>query len=133
MSQLHPSVEAFKAFVNRHPKLLQEIRRSGRGWQEYYEKWALLEEDDPYWDAFKSESRAPETSEEKKETKSSKKDHSDLIQQIMHYTRNLDAEKMQGQVEQLSSAIGTIQEMLDDFRKTTKKQGPKNPFQMRRD
>lgn len=53
MNQLHPSVAAFKNFVNRHPKLLEEIRKSGRGWQEFYEKWAILDEDDPFWKDLK--------------------------------------------------------------------------------
>lgn len=73
MSQLHPSVAAFKAFVNRHPKLLEEIRKSGRGWQEFYEKWAILDEDDPFWDEYKTEENAAETESKSRENQQIKK------------------------------------------------------------
>jgi len=50
--KLHPSVIEFKHFINEHPGILKEIRKSGRSWQEYYEKWILLGEEDPYWQQF---------------------------------------------------------------------------------
>lgn len=134
MNQLHPSVTAFKNFVNRHPKLLEEIRKSGRGWQEFYEKWAILDEDDPFWKEFKTEEPDIDTQPENQESKKGKKtDHSDLIRQIMDYTQNLDTEKVQGQIEQLSKAIGTVQEMIGDIKKPSANKAPNAPFSLRRD
>ncbi|MFD1068264.1 spore coat protein YlbD [Oceanobacillus locisalsi] len=134
MSQLHPSVAAFKSFVNRHPKLLEEIRKSGKGWQEFYEKWAILDEDDPFWDEYKlkepSGDAEPKSEEAKKEKKT---DHSDLIRQIVDYTQNLDTEKVQGQIEQLSNAIGVVQEMIGDMKKSSSENTPRAPFSFRKD
>lgn len=134
MNHLHPSVAAFKNFVNRHPKLLEEIRKSGRGWQEFYEKWAILDEDDPFWKEYKTEeSNADKESKNQESKKSKKTDHSDLIRQIMDYTQNLDAEKVQGQIEQLSKAIGTVQEIIGDIKKPSADKSSKAPFSLRRD
>lgn len=140
MSQLHPSVAAFKAFVNRHPKLLEEIRKSGRGWQEFYEKWAILDEDDPFWDEYKIKEEAEETEPKNQEEsknqdskKSKKTDHSDLIRQIVDYTQNLDSEKVHGQIEQLSKAIGVVQEMIGDMKKPTADKATRAPFSLRKD
>ncbi|GIO22322.1 YlbD family protein [Oceanobacillus sp. J11TS1] len=134
MNQLHPSVAAFKSFVNRHPKLLKEIRKSGRGWQEYYEKWAILDEDDPFWEEFKADSETSNHKEKKPDNKKSKKsDHSDIIRQIMEYTQNLDPEKVQGQVEQLSKAIAVVQEMIGDMKKPAGEQTRRDPFSFRKD
>ncbi|CEI84413.1 hypothetical protein J18TS1_13650 [Oceanobacillus oncorhynchi subsp. incaldanensis] len=140
MSQLHPSVAAFKAFVNRHPKLLEEIRKSGRGWQEFYEKWAILDEDDPFWDEYKTEDKAAKTesksqgeSTNQESKKSKKTDHSDIIRQIVDYTQNLDSEKVHGQIEQLSKAIGVVQEMIGDMKKPSANKAPRAPFSLRKD
>lgn len=103
---LHPTVTEFKSFINKHPKLIEEIRKSGRSWQEYYEKWVLLGEDDPMWEKFI----------DKKEKSSQKK--SELFNQIMKLTENIDLEKVQGQVQQLSGTISTLQELLGTFQET---------------
>lgn len=100
---LHPTVIEFKKFINSHPKLIVEIRRSGDSWQEYYEKWSLLGESDPTWEEFKTESLQ------------AKKKHSDIYEQIIKLTDNIDLNKVQKQVHQFSNTINTIQAMLGEF------------------
>ncbi|GGB44991.1 hypothetical protein F3157_06790 [Virgibacillus dakarensis] len=118
--QLHPTVREFKAFLANHPKLVKEIRKSGRSWQEHYEKWVLLGEDDPYWSQYK------EDVEENSEQKGTKK-QSELFSQLLKMTENIDINKVQKQVKQLSTTIATIQEVLGQFQETKKSSpGPKN-------
>ncbi|MGJ9458546.1 YlbD family protein [Oceanobacillus sp. CF4.6] len=127
MEELHPTVIAFKKFINKHPLLLREVRKSGRSWQEYYEQWALLGEDDPHWEKYKDEPI------NEKVDKSTVKD-SELVSQLLKYTSNLDMNKVQGQVDQLSKAIASIQEMMEQFKGSQKKeQLPKDPFSWMRD
>ncbi|WP_245844012.1 YlbD family protein [Oceanobacillus rekensis] len=127
LEDLHPTVIAFKEFINKHPLLLREIRKSGRSWQESYEQWILLGEDDPHWDQYKDEIK------DDKVDKSTVKD-SELVGQLLKYTSNLDINKVQGQVDQLSKAITSIQEMMQQFKGTQKKeQSPKDPFGWMRD
>jgi outer membrane protein assembly factor BamD (BamD/ComL family) len=47
--KLHPSVLKFKEFVKNNPKLIQEVRQEKATWQELYEDWYLLGEDDERW------------------------------------------------------------------------------------
>lgn len=127
MEDLHPTVVAFKEFINNHPPLLREIRKSGSSWQEYYEKWILLGEDDPHWDQYKA---SQETKEEQKNTGQ----ESELIGKFIKYTSNMDISKMQGQVDQLSKAIASIQEMMEQFKKSKPdNQSSKDPFNWMRD
>lgn len=106
---LHPTVREFKAFINQHPKLIKEIRKNGRSWQEYYEKWVLLGEDDPLWESFKEPKEAVETN---KKTSSGKPE---WINQIIKMTENMDINKVQEQVNQLSDTVSTLQEVLGQF------------------
>ncbi|APC48742.1 hypothetical protein GLV94_12885 [Virgibacillus halodenitrificans] len=117
-SDLHPSVVNFKRFINKHPKLLKEIRRSGKSLQVYYEKWALLGEEDSYWDQFIEEK--PEAEEEDGDKK-----NKELFNQFLKMAENMDIEKIQKQANQLSNAITTVQEIISQFQ-STKSTGTSN-------
>lgn len=123
--KLHPTVREFKAFMNSHPKLLKEVRRSGRGWQEHYEKWVLLGEDDPLWDDYKE---ASDSSTEEDIYMNADEDtdetQSDMVGKIIKLTENMDINKVQEQVHQLNSAISTIQEMIGQFQESKKSHEP---------
>ncbi|WP_226376899.1 YlbD family protein [Oceanobacillus halotolerans] len=122
--QLHPSVKEFKTFINKHPKLIEEVRKKGKSWQEYYEKWALLGEDDPFWDQFK------EASTGNKNERTTKKKQNELLEKLTSLTENVDLNKIQHQAEQLNKTIGTIQEALGNFQETKRKfPSARNPQQ----
>ena len=50
---LHPSVQQFKEFVNHHPKMVHEVRSGHKTWQQFYEEWYLLGEEDPIWATYR--------------------------------------------------------------------------------
>ncbi|TRM12288.1 hypothetical protein FH966_11665 [Lentibacillus cibarius] len=108
--KLHPSVREFKEFLQRHPKLVEEVRKNGRGWQEYYEKWALLGEDDPFWDKYKEEKSSK--TENKKSRGNGKKE---MMERLIQMSENIDMDKLQTQVENINGAISTVQELLGQF------------------
>ena len=51
--KLHPSVQQFKEFVNHHPKMVHEVRSGHKTWQQFYEEWYLLGEEDPIWATYR--------------------------------------------------------------------------------
>lgn len=133
MSNLDPSVQEFKEFVNKRPEIIKEIRKSGRSWQEYYEKWALLGEDDPYWNDFiesstKSQTQNKSNDNEYENQDKNDKEENDLVSQLMKYSQKIDVDKLQGQIDQLSKAVGSVQEMVAQFKSTGPKKSPKDPF-----
>lgn len=112
---MHPTVLEFKHFVNKHPALIKDIRKSGRSWQEHYEKWILLGGEDSHWDKYKE--KIPE--KKGKESKPKEK-HSEIIGQLMKLSENIDINKLQGQVHQLNNTITTIQEVIAQFQQSKK-------------
>lgn len=104
---LHPTVREFRSFINKHPKLITNIRKSGASWQEYYEKWVLLGEDDPMWEQYKEEKDI--------KMKKDEGNKSELFSHILALTANMDIDKIQNHVQQLSHTISTVQEMLGVF------------------
>lgn len=55
--KLHPSVVNFKEFVSNNPKLILEVRKGEATWQELYEDWYLLGEEDSRWEIIRSENK----------------------------------------------------------------------------
>lgn len=113
-NNLDPTVIGFKHFINKHPALIKDIRKSGRSWQEHYEKWVLLGEDDPYWDRYKT------ASEPKQDEVKGKEKHAELFSHLIKLSENIDVDKLQGQVHQLNNTISTIQDVITQFQQSKK-------------
>jgi uncharacterized protein YegL len=109
MSQktLHPSIQKFKQFVKSHPKLINEVREERKTWQELYEEWYLLGEDDSIWDQFKEES-------EKKTEK--KKEKSDFMSTIFTAVKGMDLTQMEQHISNVGQAITNIQSLISQFK-----------------
>lgn len=52
------SINDFKQFVKKHPKLIKEVRKEQRSWQDVYENWVLFGESDPIWDPYREPEEA---------------------------------------------------------------------------
>jgi hypothetical protein len=119
VSNLHPKVSEFKAFVERHPNLIKHVRKNKDSWQPYYEKWLLYGEDDDYWDTFSDGER------KKSEDKSSKNNNQELFSKLSGMVNNLDLNKLQDQMNQLSGVITNVQSLLQQYQESKQQ----NPFQ----
>ncbi|MCM3114061.1 YlbD family protein [Neobacillus sp. MER 74] len=131
--QLHPTVIQFKEFVKSNPKLVQEVRRGKATWQELYEEWYLLGEEDTRWETIgtSDESAAEEASTESK---------GDWISTIMGMVKKMDPNQMQNHINNLSQALGAVQSVLSQFQGNNAAggaakppEGPKHPFLFRKD
>lgn len=130
---LHPSVKKFKEFVKEHPEVLQEVRKGNTTLQDMYEDWYLLGEDDPKWGktADKAKVKTGDGDEQEKKT--------DWVGTIMSAVKNMDPEQLQGQINNISQALGAVQGVLSQFQgnkggqRGSKTTGPEHPFSFRKD
>lgn len=133
--KLHPNVVKFKEFVKQYPKITTEVRRGTVTWQELYEDWYLLGEDDSRWDQFKEE----KVSKEDQDPTENKKP--DLMSQVLDYVKTMDINQMQQHINHVSQALGAVQGVLSQFQTQTPKQPnsqnnsrqPSHPFSFRKD
>lgn len=119
--QLHPDVEAFKRFVNKHPPLLAEIRKSGQPIQAYYERWEKNKENDPMWQDYT-------------ESKQAEADPT-LLDHITTISKHIDLNKIEGYVSQFQKTLqmaqlllGDVNEKQDTPKDDTKQTGPFHIF-----
>lgn len=132
--QLHPSVQQFKDFVKKHPKIVMEVRQGNANWQDLFEEWYLLGEDDSRWDEFKEKN-------EKKASGESGEGKKEWIPQILGAVKNMDANQLQGHISSLSQALGAIQGLLLQFQQGNQSgqenkentNQAKHPFHFRKD
>ncbi len=130
--KLHPSVLKFKEFVRNNPKIIQEVRKGNATWQELYEDWYLLGEDDKRWETIGTESEL--------EAKASSESKVDFMSNIIGMMKKMDVNQIQAHLNNLSEAVGAIQGILSQFQGTSgsstpvnPSEGPKNPFSFRQD
>lgn len=130
--KLHPSVIQFKEFVKNNPKIIREVRKGKVTWQELYEDWYLLGEDDSRWETIGTaiESDNDEPSEAK----------GDWMSNIIGMVKKMDPNQMQNHINNLNHALGAIQSVISQFQGTNApagsvkpSEGPKNPFLFRKD
>jgi hypothetical protein len=124
----HPSVQQFKEFVKEHPKLVQEVRKGNKEWQEVFEDWYLLGEKDVVWNQYRDESTEEQTEEKK----------ADFMSQMFSAVKNMDMNTVNHHISNMSSTISTIQGLFDQFG-LSKSSGQKSsgnkqqPFSFRKD
>ncbi|MFJ5761708.1 YlbD family protein [Neobacillus sp. NPDC093182] len=127
---LHPSVIKFKEFVKNHPDLIKEVRNGNTTWQELYEDWYLLGEEDNRWETIGV--KASPSVEKEDEQKG------DWISTILGTVQKMDPDQIQYYINSLSQAIGAIQGVISQFqgsqpRQATPKIEHKHPFSFRKD
>lgn len=140
-NQLHPSVESFKNFVKGNPKLIDAVKKGTYSWQELYEDWYLLGEDDPRFAAYlrKPIQQSTDKTETAAETVSDDEQKKDWVGHFIGAVKNMDAEQLSLHVNQLSQTLAAIQGVLSQFQgnQQTPQAQPKNqpphPFQFRKD
>ena len=91
------SIEEFKGFVQKYPRLKFEVRDGKRSWQSIYEEWTLLG-DDGSWDNYKNESAE----------KSKGGEGQELLQGALRYIKKLNP-------DDISRYLGMGQKVLGLF------------------
>lgn len=119
----------FKNFINRHPKLIREIRKNGESWQGIYEQWILLGEDDIHWEQYKEDQEEKESKESTEKLLSKFDLNPEMLEQVVKYAKTIDIHKLQEYVKQLSHTITTIQEIVDQYQQSKRpSQRMERPF-----
>jgi|SRR5690625_3393418 len=116
--QENNQIQEFKNFINNHPKLLEYVRSNGYSWQQYYEKWVLLGEKDPYWDQYRFSNRR-----EFEDNPATEK----ALKQLGHFVNNINVSKVQKQVNELNNIISTIDGLLKKYLES-KGEVPSSPY-----
>jgi hypothetical protein len=126
------SINEFKAFVKKHPKLIKAVRNKEKTWKETYEEWYLLGEDDDVWEKYKGS------------IEDNKNDAGDgqpeVLKHLVGVFKNMDINQLQNNITQVSGAISSIQEIIGSFQKPNhpqhpphQSQHPNQPFSFRKD
>jgi len=120
---LHPSIEQFKQFVKKHPKIVQEVRKGRKTWKQFYEDWYLFGEEDEIWDEYKEE-------------KTQRATDSPLITKVLSALKNMDPNEMQKHIATVQEAIVAIQNVigqLQGMKQSEHVAREQHPFSFRKD
>jgi ethanolamine ammonia-lyase large subunit len=146
----NPSVQEFKKFVKRHPKLITEVRKGTKTWQELYEDWTIIGEKDDYWNEYRDEevtvkvkntnnqaSVENDTSDQRNEEpkknplagllSGDNKTAMDWVGTIFTAMKQLDMNQVQSQITNVGTTLQSIQQVIQQFKVPTQDNRAKNP------
>jgi hypothetical protein len=134
--KLHPSVQKFKEFVRNHPKMIQEVRNGTKTWQQFYEEWYLLGEEDQVWGVYKSGDDNQATVAAAQESESG--NQKNFMGQMMSFIKNIDMDQVQYHLGNVTNAIGSVQQVIQQFKGSDTSQSQErsqqnNPFFFQKD
>lgn len=120
-SKLHPSVQDFKLFLKSNPKIVKDVRMGKKTWQEIYEDWSLLGDQDEVWNEYKEEKK------EKDETE--KTDKGEFISQLLNQLKKMDPDQIQKQIGNFSQVLGVVQGVISQFQSSGQSESAPPPVQ----
>ncbi|WP_456275613.1 spore coat protein YlbD [Bacillus sp. AK128] len=120
---LHPSIQKFKQFVKNHPKLVMEVKKENKTWQELYEEWYLLGEEDTVWKQYKGDGENSTSDEEQSKPKS------DFMNTILNAVKGMDYNQVQQHMSSFGEAINNIQQLIGQFKGSTNQPSNNQPQQ----
>lgn len=137
--QLHPSVQKFKQFVRHHPKMIQIVRNGEKTWQQFYEEWYLLGEQDAVWNTYKE--NPVETKQAAVQTNVMHEGESkkDWVGQMLTFIKNMNVDQMQQHLANVTNVIGSVQQVVQSFKGGTsapqqeQQTAQNNPFFFQKD
>jgi hypothetical protein len=141
--KLHPNVQKFKNFVKQHPGLVVKVKKGKKTWQDLYEDWYLLGDNDPKWESFRRDEKTISQKTETKQESKSDLSTTELINQVIARVKQLDINQVQQYIGSLSEGLDTLQKLLGEMQNPEKgnndeltpsnKRKNKNFFSFRKD
>lgn len=122
-SNLHPTVRQFKQFVKKHPKLVKQVRDGNKTWQDIYEEWTILGEEDEIWEKYTKlededeEEMADSTEEDDDDQEKNANNKSSSLQaaDILGLLKSVNLDDIQGHINNLSGVMKTLQGLMQSF------------------
>lgn len=126
--RLSPEVKAFQEYINQHPTLREEFRKSGKPLKYYFDQWKKNQKDEPRWDH-------PDQTSDGNEGENV--DHlQGLMRQFLSITEKIDLDRIQQQAQKLDRAIEDVQQLIKEYN-SQKREGQiqrrQHPFHWFRD
>ncbi|MFP3124217.1 YlbD family protein [Ectobacillus funiculus] len=130
--QLHPSVQKFKQFVRHHPKMTQKVRNGEKTWQQFYEEWYLLGEQDAVWNTYKENPIETKQAAVQTNVIGEEEAKKDWMGQMLTFIKNMNVDQMQQHLANVTSVIGSVQQVVQSFKGGTnvpQQEQPQQPVQ----
>lgn len=102
-------MDEFRTFLSSHPGIQQDVESGNHTWQQMYEDWVILGEENPKWQAYR---QAQENSNTTQKTASTGKPgtieellSSTSLKNVINYVKKIDPDS-------ISKTLNTVQKVL---------------------
>lgn len=114
------SIEEFKGFVNKNPRLITYVKKGEMTWQKFYELYDLYGESDAAWKSY--------LTGESKEVEAATTGFG--VGEIVSWLKNINLDSLQEGVNSLQRVVGVLQDLgsKDNSETNTKEEYKPRPI-----
>ena len=94
-------LDEFRKFVNKYPKIKDDVKNGKKSWQALYEDWVMLGEDDHTWDTYKENNTKTDVGNKKLDELLTTSN----IKTVIDYVKKINPDT-------LSKTLNTVQKVL---------------------
>jgi Putative coat protein len=119
------SIEQFKEFVKKHPKLRNQVREGNQTWQSIYEEWVLLGDDDNAWVDYVDDGSSSTSSSSS--TSLSSQDNQEFLKSALGYVKKINPDDITKYINNAQKVLGLLQMFNGGGNKTQNQQQNMRP------
>ena len=93
-------MDEFRIFISKYPLIKEDVLNGKKTWQQIYENWVLLGENDSIWNIYK-----PSNSNPNKDLNINNLFKTDNMKQVWNYVKKINPDNV-------SKTLGTVQKVL---------------------
>ncbi|WP_158282211.1 spore coat protein YlbD [Salipaludibacillus keqinensis] len=120
-------MKKFKIFVKENPYVLRDVNSGDKTLQDLFEEWMLFGEEDDIWESYKPSGEEEGTGEEK-ETEGETEDKAGDVD-LLGMLKKMNLNDVQHHLAQFSTVVGSIQELVSQFKQQQTPEPPPRPEQ----
>ncbi len=108
-------IDLFKAFIKKHPGLIDEVKNGAWTWKELYEEWYLLGDDDEKWIPYAKDAAQDEKT--------------DGFAALFSKLKNVNLEDVHKNIVEMRGLVSSIQEFVRELQPNKPSRPPLYDFQ----
>ena len=98
-------MDEFRAFLTKYPGIVEDVKNGNHSWQQMYENWVVLGENDASWQKYQTAPVLKETEQKAKSNTIEALLSSTSLKNVVNYVKKIDPDS-------ISKTLNTVQKVL---------------------
>lgn len=98
-------MDEFRVFLKKYPGIVEDVKSGNHSWQQMYENWVILGENDTLWQKYQTVPIVKETEQKTKSNSIEELLSTTSLKNVFNYVKKIDPDS-------ISKTLNTVQKVL---------------------